>query len=168
MTYHAHTYLTETHVFGVNESVDVVVSICHLYDQGADLVSEKETLLARIAPISCRLRVVDGHLFLVRDGESMLVSDKRQSKVTAHIEVTPEVVRERLRAAGLPLSPTDPDMASKALAGLLDGSMVVSRDELEHVAFDYDALTSPAFCRELERSDHLASGVHQYPHGRKI
>lgn len=168
MTYHAYTYLTETHVFGVNEAIDVVISICHLYEQDTDLVSEKEILRGKIAQIDCCLRVVDDQLFLVRDGEAMLVSDKRQSKVTAHIEITPESVRERLKAAGLPLSPNDPDMANKALAGLLDGSMVVKASELEHAAFDYASLASPAFCRELERSDHLASGVHQYPHGRKI
>lgn len=168
MTYVANTYLDEVHVFGVNESTNVVISIRHLYDQSANLALEKQKLLVDISKLTCRLRVIDDQLYLLRSGDALRVSDKRPKWVSAHIEVTPEAVLERLKAAGLPLSPTDPDMASKALAGLLDGSMVVSSDELEHAAFDYDALTSPAFCRELERSDHLASGVHQYPHGRKI
>lgn len=113
-----------------------------------------EEAKARAQVVPCQLEVNENGFTLIRAGE-------RHNLTAADIsfEDTGNAARERLRQHGSPISVDDPELQDKAVAGLLDGTLVVTEDELVSVPLDPEWLTCPHFRQRIHKADHLAYSV---------
>ncbi|WP_132705976.1 hypothetical protein [Pseudomonas aeruginosa] len=142
----------ETHTFstGVDKPAYVTAVITLPMTAGFE-AAEDDAMKSR-----CRLVSAKGGLCLVRNA-AVFILDPEQ----IHIEDIPAHVRQRLSAAGLPLAPDTPGLQERALAGLLDGSMVIQQDDLEPRPFDPAWLSDEAFLDLVGRADHISYGVEE-------
>lgn len=99
----------------------------------------------------CDLLVREGALILIRNGDEIILN---LEDVTLDV-MRPEAI-QRLSNAGLPLLVGDPGMKESAMAGLLDGSMVITDDDLITVPFHTELLDRPDFCELIRKSAHIA------------
>lgn len=145
-------HVKETHTFstGVDKPAYVTAVVTLPMTAGFE-AAEADAMKSR-----CRLVSAKGGLCLVRNAAVFLLDPEQ-----IHIEDIPAHVRQRLSAAGLPLSPDTPGLQERALAGLLDGSMVIQQDDLEQRPFDPAWLSDEAFLDLVGRADHISYGVEE-------
>jgi|GEM_PF-6561773 len=151
---HTTTEFRETQVFCTAshespEYVNVSLTI-----QAASL----EAAEARAQSIPCQLEVNERGFTLIRAGVRHSLSESDIS-----FENTGAAARERLRQHGSPIPIDDPDLQEKAVAGLLDGTLVVTDDELVTVPLDPRWLTCSQFHDRIRKADHLAYSVKELP-----
>ncbi|HCF4080920.1 hypothetical protein [Pseudomonas aeruginosa] len=145
-------HVKESHTFstGVDKPA-YVTAVVTLPMTAGFAAAEADAMKSR-----CRLVSAKGGLCLVRNSAVFLLDPEQ-----IHIEDIPAHVRQRLSAAGLPLAPDTPGLQERALAGALDGSMVIQQDDLEQRPFDPAWLSDQAFLDLVGRADHISYGVEE-------
>lgn len=139
------TRVHESHIFstGIDTPTSIVIAVSVLAPDGDEGPSRA----------SCELLVENKEISFVRNGVVYPMSE-----LSITLESIPPSVRERLNRAGSPIAPGQ-DQAKRAIQGLLDGSLVISDDELVTSDFHKDMLNDDDFCRLIENSDHIAAGI---------
>lgn len=143
-------HFVETHIFSTGVDDPAFINVSRSIDSH-DLADAK----VQAGEARCSLSVRLGALSLIRNGvEYSLV----EGDIT--VDSIPGAVRDRLAAAGCPISTADPDISQKAIAGLVDGSMIVRGSELVRGKFDFESLNNENFCSLLNGADHISYGIH--------
>lgn len=139
------TRVNESHIFstGVDTPTSIIIAVSALvpeHDKGP-------------SSASCKLIVENKEISFVRNDVVYPMSE-----LTITFESIPPLVRERLNRAGSPIAPGQ-DQSQRAIQGLLDGSLVISDDELVPYEFHKDMLSDDDFCHLVQESDHIAAGI---------
>lgn len=137
----------ETHVFFAGPR-------CTPEHVNASVVVEAESLeLAnrKAASVHCDLQLDEDGFTLIRDGKSHFLPTS-----SICFENTSEAARARLEQSGSPIPIDDPLLSQKAIQGGMDGSLVITEEDLVRIPFDPDWVHDAELRKKINKSDHLA------------